>query len=127
MKFKLSRDKLILIVATLAFVSVGVIVFYGCKCRWEKFENKESADAHATNATQNKGAATTSASSERVELSKSEQELFDSLKENTMNEDQVQELVKRGVLNERLVEKFLAKLEMFGEETDIEDKRPSGA
>lgn len=133
MAFKLPsmrRETLILAMATALFIATSILVFYGCRCRWEKFEGtmdpvdaKDGAKADAADAkadAKDANAGEKADKPERSDLTKQEKELFESLKDNTMNEDQVQELVKQGVLNEKLVEKFLAKLEEFGEEDTVD-------
>lgn len=56
-----------------------------------------------------------------TDLSKKEQELFEDLKNNKLSEKEVMNLVKTGILNEALVEKFLAKLDASAEELASED------
>lgn len=59
----------------------------------------------------------------RGELSKSETELFEDLKNNRLSENEVMKLVKNGILNESLVEKFLARLDSTAAELAAEDAR----
>lgn len=56
-----------------------------------------------------------------ADLSKKEQELFEDLKNNKLSEKEVMNLVKTGILNEALVEKFLAKLDATAEDLAAED------
>jgi hypothetical protein len=58
-------------------------------------------------------------------LSSKEQELFEDLKENKLSTEQITDLVKGGVLTEKLVEKFLNELNVPVEENVKEVDIPS--
>lgn len=55
------------------------------------------------------------------EMTKKEQELFEDLKNNKLSDKEITNLVKTGILNEVLVEKFLAKLDATAAELKLED------
>ena len=57
------------------------------------------------------------------DLSKREADLFEDLKTNKLSEKEVINLVKTGVLNEALVEKFLSKLDSTAAQLTLEDER----
>jgi hypothetical protein len=60
------------------------------------------------------------------DLSKREADLFEDLKTNKLSEKEVINLVKTGVLNEALVEKFLSKLDSTAAQLALEDERMRG-
>lgn len=55
------------------------------------------------------------------DMTKKEQELFEDLKNNKLSDKEITNLVKTGILNEVLVEKFLAKLDATAAELKLED------
>lgn len=55
------------------------------------------------------------------EMNKKEQELFEDLKNNKLSDKDITNLVKTGILNEALVEKFLAKLDATAADLKLED------
>jgi hypothetical protein len=63
---------------------------------------------------------------ETGELSKRETDLFEDLKSNKLSEKEIVNLVKTGVLNEALVEKFLSKLDSSAAQLALEDERMRG-
>jgi|APGre2960657404_1045060.scaffolds.fasta_scaffold69839_2 hypothetical protein len=65
-------------------------------------------------------------SRETGELSKREADLFEDLKSNKLSEKEIVNLVKTGVLNEALVEKFLSKLDSSAAQLALEDERMRG-
>ena len=60
------------------------------------------------------------------DLSKREADLFEDLKTNKLSEKEIVNLVKTGVLNEALVEKFLSKLDSSASQLALEDERMRG-
>lgn len=62
-------------------------------------------------------------SRETGDLSKREADLFEDLKGNKLSEKEIVNLVKTGVLNEALVEKFLSKLDSSAAQLALEDER----
>lgn len=67
-------------------VLIALFVLFGCSCRrFEGFETEE--------------------------LTAKERELFEDLKQNKLTDKEMGDLVKSGILNEKLINKFLTKIE----------------
>lgn len=80
------------------------------------------AQAAAESAAAKKATATaTEAKPADKAMTPKEQELFEDLKNNKLSEKEIMSLVKSGILNEVLVEKFLAKLDASAAEIREED------
>lgn len=63
---------------------------------------------------------------EKGEFSKREMDLFEDLKSNKLSDKEIVNLVKTGVLNEALVEKFLSKLDSTAAQLALEDEQLRG-
>jgi len=93
---RFSRERVLAIVCAVLAVTLVVFVMYGCKCTRENFAAAPTAAAPTK--------ATASA------LTGKEQELFDDLVNNKVDDSAIQKLIKDGFLTEKMVERFLANL-----------------
>lgn len=85
----MNRQTLLWIVAALLAFVVGA-TFQGCKCSWALTEGFAAPDAA---------------------MSPEETKLFDELRSDKYSADQIDHMVSSGVIDQKLVEKFLDKLE----------------
>lgn len=78
---------------------IAIILFtvFGCRCRMEFFEgDMEATDAPEADTTE--------------PFSKKEAELFEGLQTGKFSENQIKDFMKSGVLNEKIIDKFLSKM-----------------
>lgn len=87
---KATRKTLVIVLSVALLVAIAIFTFLGCSCRgrWEKFETAAGSG----------------------DLSPKETELFEDLQADRITDTKLTELIKSGVLNEKLVEKFLNKI-----------------
>jgi hypothetical protein len=103
---------------------IGIIFFVMFNCMnysgsgQEHFETKSKSDKKDTE--KKKDDDTDSHDDPQGDLSPTEKELFEDLKNNKLNNEQISDLVSGGVLTEKLVEKFLAQLNITPDESPAE-------
>ncbi len=91
----MKREQTLLLIAGLLAALIVVFLFLGCSCKGPAMENFEVDEEFEGDG----------------DLSQRELELFNDLKENKLSTEEITELVKGGVINEKLVEKFLQKID----------------
>lgn len=105
----MNRKQTLLLIAGLLIALILVFLFLGCSCKKVSYENFESGDAEEFDG---------------AELSQRELELFNDIKENKLSTEEITELVKGGVINEQLVEKFLQRIDQNLD--DVSEQLTSG-
>lgn len=112
-------NKLLLTIGVVLIIAIFLFTTFGCTCKrtlfTEGFEDAEKADAKKaeTDAVPVKKAEEPVKKAD-ADLSSKEKELFEDLKENKLSDTEITKLVKAGVLTDKLVEKFLEKLQNDG-------------
>jgi hypothetical protein len=96
----MSRQVTLIIVAILLLLSIIAFVWMGCSVRGLVHEGFEAN-----------------------ELRPKERELFEDLKNDKISKEEMTKLVKSGILNEELINKFLKNLDSTAAELQEEDKR----
>lgn len=107
----MNRNQTLLLIAGLLVALILVFVFLGCSCKRVSHENFQVEETEEFEA-------------DTADLSQRELELFNDLKENKLSTEEITELVKGGVINEQLVEKFLQKIDQNLE--DVSEQLTSG-
>ena len=92
----LSTRELVLIAISIVLLLVIVYVVYrGCACMREGFEGEEAANADIP----------------ALEMSREEVALFEDLKSEKYSAQEIDRMVAEGVIDQKLVEKFLTRLD----------------
>ena len=99
----LSTRELVLIAISLVLLLVIVyLVYRGCACMREGFEGEEAEKA---------AAGTANADIPALEMSREEVALFEDLKSEKYSAQEIDRMVAEGVIDQKLVEKFLTRLD----------------
>lgn len=98
----MKRTSILIIVSVVLIAAILAFTFFGCSC-WAKVP-KMSMEGFADKPEKEKPV------DPSAPLTPQENELFEDLKNNRLNEEDIKTLVQNNVLNEKLVEKFLDKL-----------------
>jgi Na+-transporting methylmalonyl-CoA/oxaloacetate decarboxylase gamma subunit len=108
----MSREAILILLCILLSISLLVFVMFGCRRTTERFTDAEvDAESEPAPTVAPSTTAAPKKSTASATLSAKEQELFSDLMNNKISDDDVKSLIKEGFLNEKMVEKFLEKLE----------------
>ncbi len=99
----MKRSSILIIVSVVLIAAILAFTFFGCSC-WAKVGPKMSMEGFADAPSKDTPVDSS------APLTPQENELFEDLKNNRLNEEDIKTLVQNNVLNEKLVEKFLDKL-----------------
>lgn len=146
---KISKTAIITFLTVLLLIGILFFIVYGCmsfsimNAGAEHFETTEAETETKKKETETKSDEKSSASSSSktdkadqadktdskatkedktdvsTDLTKKERELFEDLKDNKLSTEQITDLVKGGVLTEKLVEKFLSNLKSTSTEEEV--------
>lgn len=106
---KLSKTaKTLLVVSAVLVISVFIFTTLGCSCK--KLKVSEGFEDASTEVKEPE-VVPVAADGVNSTMNEKEKELFENLKENKFTDDEINKLVKSGVLTDQLVEKFLEKLQ----------------
>jgi|APGre2960657404_1045060.scaffolds.fasta_scaffold00312_6 hypothetical protein len=94
---KITKDIILMSLGFGLLIAVILFTVFGCRCRMEFFEgDMEATDAPEADTTE--------------PFSKKEAELFEGLQTGKFSENQIKDFMKSGVLNEKIIDKFLSKM-----------------
>lgn len=106
---KITRDVVLLSVSFGLLIAIVLMTVFGCRCRMEFFEDGAGTDA----------AAEADKDVAEVMLTKKEAELFEGLQLGKYSEAQIKDFMKSGVLNEKIIDKFLSKMTAAAEPAPV--------
>lgn len=106
-KGKMTRREMFLVALCLALAAaLFAVTYFGCRCKWEHFEDAApKVESTSKDAKVDKD----------MQLSPKEEELFADIQSGKIGDEDIQKLIDKGQITEKMVEKFLAKLDFGGE------------
>lgn len=132
---KISKNAVITFLTVLLVVGILFFIIFGCmsfsySSSTEHFADKKKAKKAVKTDTEDKSGSKEdddNSGNVSVNLTSKEKELFEDLKDNKLSTEQITDLVKGGVLTEKLVEKFLSVLNVpaadNAKEVDMKPKK----